>query len=151
VILYAKNKKAYHDYAIIESFTAGLSLLGTEVKSIRSSNIQLRGSYCYIKDNRIFLTDAHISRPSYLRVNQHFEESREIPLLVTKSELKKITEKVKEKGISLVITKIFQPEDSKKIKAELALVKGKKEYDKRETLKRKQADIDAKREMSQKY
>jgi SsrA-binding protein len=144
---YSKNKKAYHDYTILDTIIVGVSLLGTEVKSVRNSNIQLKGSYCIIKNSQIFLTSAHISRPSYLRTNQHFDESRDIPLLLTKKEIQTLKEKVKEKGKSLVLLSIFQPENSKKIKAELALVQGKRDFDKRETLKRRQADIDTKREM----
>ncbi len=143
---YSKNKKAYHDYEILETIEVGLSLNGLEVKSIRKSNIQLKGSYCSIKENKMFLEGAHISKPK-IHEREFFDENRNIPLLINKNQLKHFQEEIKNNGITLVLLSVYQRENTKKIKAELALVKGKREFDKRETLKRRQADIDTKREM----
>jgi len=145
--IYAKNKKALHDYIIVNSLESGLSLKGQEVKQIRQSNIQLKGSYVTIKNNQIFLIGAHISRPNGLNHNEYFDENRDISLLVNKKQFYEIKKFNNESGNSLVVLKIYEPNDSKKIKAELSMVKGKKEYDKRETLKRKQQEIDIKREL----
>ncbi len=141
---YSKNKKAYHDYEILETIEVGLSLKGAEVKSIRNSNMQLKGSYCTIKERRIFLQGAHISKPK-IHEREYFDENRDIPLLLTKKELNHLKKEVKEKGKTLVMLSVYQREGTKKIKGSLALVKGKREFDKRETLKRKQAEMDAKR------
>ena len=145
--IYSKNKKALFDYEIIETLEAGISLIGAEVKSVRASNINLSGSYVIIKDSQIKLVGAHISRPDHIG-NNFFDETRDRSLLITKSQLKKFHNKVKVKGFSIVALKVFQPESSQKIKVEIALVKGKAEYMKRETLKRKAQEMDAKRELS---
>ena len=144
--VYSKNKKAHFDYEIIESIEAGISLEGSEVKSVRASNVQLKGSYVIIKDGQIKLVSAHISRPDHIG-NNHFDETRDRSLLVSKVQLKKFHDKVKIKGFSIVALKIYQPNNSQKIKVEIALVKGKAEYNKRETLKRKQAEIDVNRQL----
>ena len=144
--IYSKNKKAYHDYEVLETLEAGISLLGAEVKSIRKSNVQLKGSYILIKDSKISLISSHISRPDHIG-NRKFDEYRERNLLIHKNQLEKLYKRVTEKGISLVPLKIYQPEDSKKIKVQIGLVKGKKDYDKRETLKRTQQEMDAKRDL----
>jgi len=143
---YAKNRKALFDYEIIETLEAGISLEGAEVKSVRASNINLSGSYVIIKDNQIKLISAHISRPDHIG-NNFFNEIRDRSLLVGKTQLKKLYDKVKIKGYTLTVLKIYQPEDSKKIKVELALVKGKAEYEKRETIKRREADRETKNQI----
>ena len=143
---YSRNKKAYFDYEIIEKLEAGISLSGAEVKSVRASNIQLKGSYVIIKDNEIKLVGAHISRPDHIG-NKFFDEMRDRVLLISKAQRKQFHDKVKMKGFTLVALNVYQREGTKKIKVEIALVRGKAEYDKRETLKRKQADLDTKRQM----
>ena len=144
--VYSKNKKAYHDYEIIEKLEAGLSLTGPEVKSVRKSNVQLKGSYVIIKDNQIKLVGAHISRPDHIG-NKPFDEMRDRSLLIHKAQFKKLHAKVQEKGLTLVALNIYQREDTPVIKIEIALVKGKANHDKRAALKEKQADIDTKRQM----
>lgn len=144
--LYSKNKKAYHDYEIIEKMEAGISLTGPEVKSIRASNVQLKGSYVVIKDGVIKLISSHISRPDHIG-NKSFDEMRDRSLLIKKAEIKKLHSKVKEKGFTLVALSIYQPKSSKKIKVEIALVRGKKDHDKRAVLKEKQLDIETKRDL----
>ena len=145
---YSKNKKAYHDYEIIESYEAGLKLSGAQVKSVRASTVNLLGSYASIEGNQIILKQCHISRPDHLGyMNKGFDETAHIALLLSKKEIKDIHKMVKEKGISLIVTEIYQRENTKKIKCKLNVAKGKRDYDKRESLKRKQANIDSAREM----
>jgi len=147
---YTKNRKAYHDYEMIESFEAGMSLTGAEVKSIRAGHINLQGSYAHIEGNKVILKQCHISKPDHIGYNgKSFAEERERPLLLKKSEIQKIHKMVQEKGLSLIITEVYQRENTSTIKCKLNVAKGKRDYDKRETLKRKQADIDTKRQMKE--
>jgi len=143
---FAKNKKAFHDFHIIETYEAGLVLTGPEVKSIRNSTVQLKGSYVSFKENQLKLIGCHISKPSNIG-NWFFEETRDRILLLSKKEKNKLFTASKEKSYSLVVLELYQPDNSNKIKAKLALVKGKKDYDKRNALKEKQLDMDSKREM----
>jgi SsrA-binding protein len=146
---YARNKKAYHDYEMIESYEAGMKLSGAQVKSIRASTVNLLGSYASVEDNnQIVLKQIHISRPDHLGyMGKSFNETEPVVLLLNKKEIKEIHKMVKEPGISLIVTEIYQRENTKTIKCKLNVAKGKRDYDKRESLKRKQADIDTKRQM----
>jgi len=142
---YSKNKKAYHDFTMLETFEAGISLTGPEVKSVRASTINLKGSYVSIQDDKIALKGFHISRPSHLGNKSH-DETRDKFLLLTKKEIKKIRKAVKETGVTLIVTEIYQREGTKKIKVKLNIAKGNKSYDKRAILKEKQLDRDTKRQ-----
>jgi SsrA-binding protein len=135
-----QNKKARHDYHIIEVIEAGMVLVGTEVKSLREGRANLKDSYARIRNGELYLVQAHISPYSHAHYDNHDPE-RVRKLLVHKRELKRLTGKTQEKGLTLVPLKIYFKEG--KAKVELALASGKKSYDKRETLKRK----DQKREM----
>jgi SsrA-binding protein len=147
--IYSKNKKAYHDYEMIDCIEAGISLQGTEVKSIRKSQVNLKGSYVTIdgKFNSVKLVNCHISRPDHISHNKKHDETRDKYLLLHKKEIQKFYNKVQEKGFTLIVTEIYQPENSKKIKAKLYLAKGKHTYDKKRALKEKQLDIETKRMM----
>lgn len=129
-----QNKKARHDYHIIEVIEAGMVLLGTEVKSLREGRANLKDSYARIRDGELYLVQAHISPYSHASLDNHDPE-RVRKLLVHKRELKRLTGKTQEKGLTLVPLKIYFKDGKAKI--ELALASGKKSYDKRETLKRK--------------
>jgi SsrA-binding protein len=129
-----QNKKARHDYHIIEVIEAGMVLLGTEVKSLREGRANLKDSYARIRDGELYLLQAHISPYSHASYDNHDPE-RVRKLLVHKRELKRLTGKTQEKGLTLVPLKIYFKDGKAKI--ELALASGKKSYDKRETLKRK--------------
>jgi SsrA-binding protein len=129
-----QNKKARHDYHILEVIEAGMVLRGTEVKSLREGRANLKDSYARIKDGELFLMQAHISPYSHAHYDNH-EPERVRKLLVHKQELKRLTGKTQEKGLTLVPLKIYFKEGRAKV--ELALASGKKSYDKRETLKRK--------------
>jgi SsrA-binding protein len=136
-----KNKKASHEYEFIEKLIAGVVLAGTEIKSIREGKATIGDSYCQFSSGELFIKGMHISEYWWGNINNH-EPLRERKLLLNRRELKKLERKVKETGLTIVPVKIFI-NDRGLAKVEIALAKGKKEYDKRETLKRK----DATREM----
>jgi SsrA-binding protein len=136
-----KNKKASHDYEFIEKFIAGIMLMGTEIKSVRQGKATLSDAYCFFRNSELFIRGMHISEYWWGNLNNH-DPLRERKLLLKTRELRKLERKVKETGLTIVVTKVFINERGL-AKAEIALSRGKKEYDKRETLKRK----DAAREM----
>lgn len=135
MILYAQNKKAKFEYEWLDTFEAGIILSGGEVKSIRANRISLRESYIKIKNGEVWLTQAHIPVPDYIIQYDRFEETRDRKLLMHKKEIMKLKSKLDEKGLTLIVTKIYQADNSKKIKVEVALARGKKLYDKKNTLK----------------
>lgn len=136
-----KNKKAQHDYEFIEKFIAGIILTGTEIKSIRLGKATVVDAYCFFSNRELFLRGMHIAEYWWGNLNNH-DPLRERKLLLTSRELRKIERKVKETGLTIVVTKVFI-NDRGLAKAEIAIARGKKEYDKRQTLRSK----DAAREM----
>ena len=136
-----KNKKAFHDYEFIEKFVAGIVLYGTEIKSIRLGKATLADSYCFFSNGELFIKGMHIAEYWWGNLNNH-DPLRERKLLLTSRELRKIERKIKESGLTIIVIKVFISNRGL-AKAEIAISRGKKEYDKRETLKRK----DASREM----
>ncbi|HNX65840.1 MAG TPA: SsrA-binding protein SmpB [Bacteroidales bacterium] len=130
-----KNKKASHDYEFIEKYVAGMRLTGTEIKSIRSGKANLTDSFCAFRGGELFITGMHISEYYWGNIFNH-DPLAERKLLLTKKELRKLERKVKETGLTIIVIKVFI-NDRGLAKAEIALAKGKKEYDKRETLKLK--------------
>jgi SsrA-binding protein len=136
-----RNKKASHDYEFIEKFIAGIKLSGTEIKSIRLGKATIADSYCFFNEGELFIKGMHIAEYWWGNLNNH-DPLRERKLLLTRRELKKIERKVKETGLTIIVIKVFI-NDRGLAKAEIAISKGKKEYDKRETLRQK----DATREM----
>jgi len=132
--LICQNKKAWHDYFIEDRYEAGISLLGSEVKSLRLGKVSLGDSYAKIKDGEIYLVDAHISPYPYANRFNH-DPLRPRKLLLHKREIQRLTGKVQEKGFTLIPLRLYFSDG--KVKVELGLAKGKKQYDKRETLKRK--------------
>jgi SsrA-binding protein len=136
-----KNKKASHDYEFLEKFIAGIILSGTEIKSLRLGKATLSDSYCFFNNGELFIKGMHIAEYWWGNLNNH-DPLRERKLLLTSHELRKIERKIKESGLTIIVIKVFI-NDRGLAKAEIAISKGKKEYDKRETLKRK----DASREM----
>jgi SsrA-binding protein len=136
-----KNKKASHDYEFIEKFVAGIVLSGTEIKSIRLGKATLADSYCFFNNGELFIKGMHIAEYWWGNLNNH-DPLRERKLLLTARELRKIERKIKESGLTIIVIKVFISGRGL-AKAEIAISRGKKEYDKRETLKRK----DASREM----
>ena len=136
----AQNRKAYHDYFIEDKFEAGIELAGTEVKSIRQGSLNLKDSFCAVKDGEMFLYGAHIS--PYEKGNIFNKDPRRTrKLLLHKREIQKLQAKVQQDGYALIPLAVYFR--GPRVKVELALAKGKKLYDKREAA----AKRDAKREM----
>lgn len=138
MIKIAENKKAYHDYFVLEKYEAGIALWGTEMKSIRKHRVNLKDSYIIIKDREAFLEGAHISIFEEGNINNH-EPLRRRKLLLHKKEIMKLYGRMKEEGLAIVPLVLYI-NDKSKVKVEIALVKGKKLYDKRETLAKKEAE-----------
>ncbi len=137
------NKKAYHDYFILQTWEAGICLVGTEVKSLRAKKANISDAYATVKNGEVFLINAHINE--YEQGNRfNHDPRRDRKLLLNRSEIRKISSKVKEKGFTLVPLKIYFKNG--KAKVEIALAKGKHTYDKRESI----ADRDFMREQSRK-
>ncbi len=136
-----KNKKAFFDYELIEKYTAGIRLTGTEIKSLRLGKANLVDSFCFFVDHELYIKGLNISEYAFGTHGNH-EPNRERKLLLTKKELKKLERKSTEKGLTIVATRVFITEAGW-AKVDIALAKGKKEYDKREEIKRK----DLKRDM----
>jgi SsrA-binding protein len=130
-----QNKKAYHDYFIEESVEAGIMLVGTEVKSLRLGQANLKDSYATVRGSELFLVNTHISPYKQADKFSQPEPDRTRKLLLHKEEINKLIGKTKQKGYTLIPTKIYFKNG--KAKVEIALAKGKKLYDKRETIKKK--------------
>ncbi len=136
------NRKAFHDYNLFDKFTAGIVLTGTEIKSIRKNAINLKDSFCKIEDNEIFLYNCHISL--YEQGNRYnHKEERVRKLLLTKKEILKMHSKIKKDGYTIVPLEVFIIKGFAKV--EIALAKGKKLYDKRETIAKKDQQRDMER------
>ncbi len=143
----ATNRKALHDYFILETYEAGIVLKGTEVKSLRESKVNLKDSFARLKDGELFLLNMHIS--AYEQGNRYnVDPERTRKLLLHKREIYRLTGKINEKGLTLVPLKIYFKKGKTKI--ELALVKGKKLYDKRRVLKEKEAQREIARQLRKK-
>ncbi|HEX6099118.1 MAG TPA: SsrA-binding protein SmpB [Thermoanaerobaculia bacterium] len=135
--LIASNKKALHDYFIVQKFEAGLMLTGTEVKSLRDGKAQLKDAYVIFKDDEAFLFGAHISPYTHGNLQNH-EPERTRKLLLHRREIDKLRVQTTEKGLSVVPLRLYFK--GSRVKAEIAIVRGKKQYDKRETEKKREAD-----------
>jgi SsrA-binding protein len=128
------NRKAYHDYEILETFEAGISLVGTEVKAIRAGQVNLRDNYAQIEKGEIWVYGLHISPYSHGNLMNH-NPLRPRKLLLHKREISRLIGKTQEKGLTLVITKMYWQHNW--LKVELGLARGKKLYDKRHALQEK--------------
>jgi SsrA-binding protein len=136
-----RNKKASHDFEFLEKFVAGIQLSGTEIKSIRLGKASLTDSFCYFNNGELFVKNMHVAEYYWGNLNNH-EPKRDRKLLLNKKELEKLFRRSQEKGLAIVAFHLFL-NDKGLAKLEIALAKGKKEFDKREDLKQKEA----KREM----
>jgi len=130
-----KNRKASYEYQFIDTFVAGIMLVGTEIKSIRNNKANISDAHCVFNGNELFVKNLHIAEYNNGGQNNH-EPKRERKLLLNKQELKKMLGKVKEKGNSIIPIRLFINEKGK-AKLEIALAKGKKVYDKRKSIKEK--------------
>jgi SsrA-binding protein len=133
----AENRKAFHDFHLMETFEAGLVLLGTEVKAIREGRVNLRDSFARVEDGEVFLYNVHISPYSHRGYADH-EPLRRRKLLLHRDEIRKLVGKTVEKGMTLVPVRLYFKDG--RVKVAVSLAKGKKDYDKRETIKRREAD-----------
>lgn len=138
----ARNKKAFHDFEILERLEAGIELKGSEVKSIRLGRVNLKDSYVRVIKNELFIVGMHITHMA--TVNPHFrpDEKRDRKLLVHKKELLRLNAKVMRDGLTMVALSLYL-NNKNRVKIQIALARGKTLHDKRETLKRKDADREA--------
>jgi len=130
-----RNKRASFEFEFIETFVAGIQLFGTEIKSIRAGKASLVDSFCYFSRNELYVKEMHISEYKFGSYYNH-EEKRERKLLLNRKELNKLDRKTKESGLTIVPLKLFI-NDRGFAKMEIALCRGKKHYDKRESLKQR--------------
>lgn len=137
----ATNRNAKYEFAFLEQFTAGLQLRGTEIKSIRDKDVSIAEGYCVFKGDELFVLNMHIAIYEQASYNNH-EPRRERKLLLNRQELKKLSGKLKDKGLTIIPTRLFIS-DNGHAKLNIALAKGKKIHDKRDTIK----DRDVKREI----
>lgn len=141
----ADNRKARHDYDIEETFEAGIVLTGSEIKSVRASRVNLRGSFARVYNDEVYLYDAHIS--PYEQSGTHFnhEPTRPRKLLLHRREIKRIDGLIRQKGLTLVPLKIYFK--GRRAKVELGIARGKKSYDKREDIAKRETQRDIERVM----
>lgn len=138
------NRKARYDYEILDKYEAGIVLTGTEIKSIRKGNANLKDSYAVIKNGEVFLINMYISEYKEGNIFNH-EETRTRKLLLNKNEINKINDKINIKGLTLVPVKLYF--DRGKAKIELAVARGKHTYDKKETIKQRDIEREMKKNM----
>jgi SsrA-binding protein len=143
-IIAIKNKKATFEYFLLEQFTAGIQLTGTEIKSIRAGKVNFVDSFCSFENEELYVKNMHIAEYSHGTHYNH-EPKRDRKLLLTKRELRKLMNKVKEKGFTIIPVQIFINDDGL-AKLDIALARGKHTYDKRESLKQKDTKREIERE-----
>jgi len=139
----AENKKAYFNYQILEKLEAGISLIGQEVKSIKSRRINLAGSYVILKNSEVYLVGANVPPYQPKNIPPDYNPERSRKLLLKKSEIKYLIGKVKQKGLTLVPLRVYTKRG--KIKLEFGIAKGKKKVDKRELIKKREAEREIRR------
>ncbi len=138
------NRKARYEYTVLQTYEAGIALLGTEVKSLRQGKANLVDSYATLKDGEVWLVGAHINTYEQGNINNH-EPTRTRKLLLNRNEIRKLIGKIKEKGLTLVPLRLYFKNG--KVKVELALAKGKKVYDKRESIAKRDMQRDMERKV----
>ena len=141
---YAENRKARFDYEILEKYEAGIELLGVEVKSVRGGRMSLEGAFVIVRGGEVYLINANIPPYQVKNTSKDYDTLRNRKLLLTKKEISELTGNEKNKSLTIVPISVYNK--NRKIKAEIALVKGKKKYDKRETIKRRETDREIRRE-----
>jgi len=139
----ANNRKAYYEYHIIEEYEAGIVLLGSEVKSIRQANVTLNDSFIYIKSGEVWIKNLKVSRYKQAHFMEKHDENRDKKLLLTKKQIQKIEKSLQDKGVTCIPLSIFTKNN--RIKVKIGIAKGKKLYDKRESIKKKDIERDMKR------
>jgi SsrA-binding protein len=142
----AENRKAFHDFHIVETYEAGLALVGTEVKAIREGNVNLRDSFARVESGEVWLYNVHINPYSHRGYADH-EPTRRRKLLLRKAEIRKLIGGTVEKGMTLVPTRLYFRNGY--VKVSIGLAKGKKIYDKRETVRRRDAERETRAAMKE--
>lgn len=144
----SQNKKAFHDFFILDTYEAGIELQGTEIKSVRKGSVNLKDSFIRIKNNEAFIENMHIA--PYEQGNRfNHEPLRTRKLLLHKKEIRKLQKEIKENGLTIVPTKLYF--NTSKLKVEIALARGKKLFDKRQDLKAKDAKRDIEKALKNAY
>jgi SsrA-binding protein len=141
---YAENRKIYFNYEILEKYEAGIELLGVEVKSVRSGKMSLEGAFIVVRGGEIFLINANIPPYQPNNVPQDYDPLRNKKLLLTKKEITTLAGSEKNKSLTIVPISVYNK--NRKIKVEIAVVRGKKKHDKRETIKKRETDREIRRE-----
>src|SRR3989344_5068104 len=144
--IFSENKKGYFDYNILETFEAGVVLFGQEVKSIKTGHINLSGSYVAINNGEVYLTGVKVPPYQPNNAGADYNESRQRKLLLNKKEINYLLGKSAQKGFSLIPLKIYEKHG--RIKLEFGLAKGKKKYDKKEKIKKRDIEREVNRELS---
>ncbi len=142
---YAENKKIYFNYEILEKYEAGIELLGVEVKSVRNGRMSLEGAFIIVRGGEVFLINANVESYQVNNMPKDYDSLRNKKLLLTKKEIGKLTDSEKNKSLTIVPVSVYNK--GRKIKVEIALVKGKRKLDKRETIKRREIDREIRREI----
>ncbi len=140
--LLADNRKAHHDYHILHTYEAGIVLLGTEVKSIREGHVNLRDSFARVEGSEVFIYNIHVSPYSHRGYADH-EPTRRRKLLLHKGEIRRLIGKTVERGMTLVPVRMYLKNG--RVKVVVGVAKGKKTYDKRETIRRREAERETRR------
>ncbi len=142
--IYAKNRKAYHDYNILDTFEAGIVLNGDEVKSIKNNQVNLKGSFVNIEEAEAFLNNMHVSNYKFSS-RKNVDPVRKRKLLLRKREINKIFIEISQQGTTAIPLELFAKQGL--IKAKIGICKGKKLHDKRETLKKRSTELEIKRQL----
>ncbi len=140
-----KNKRAYFDYEFLEKFEAGMVLLGHEVKSIKSNKMSLAGAYVVSRGNEVYLINANIAPYQPKNTSKDYEPTRPRKLLLRKAEIQYLIGKSKERGLTLIPSRVYTKKG--KIKLEFAIARGRKKFDKKELIKKRETEKDIKREL----
>ncbi len=141
---YAENRKAFFNYEILEKYEAGIEFFGVEVKSVRSGRISLEGAFVIVRGGEAFLINANIPPFQPNNAPQDYDPLRNRKILLTKKEIQILADKGKNKSLTIVPISVYNK--NRKIKLEIAVVKGKKKYDKRENIKKRETDREIRRE-----
>jgi len=144
----ARNKKASYNYFLLDTYEAGIVLHGTEIKSIRANKVNIGDAYCIIRNEEMFIVNMHIAKYDHGNIFNH-DETRSRKLLLHKKQIVKINNKVMQEDLTVVPTKVFMEKGLCKI--EIALAKGKKNYDKRQSIKEKDAKRNMQRNLKERY
>jgi SsrA-binding protein len=137
------NRKAYYEYFVLEDFDAGVMLLGAEVKSVREGNVSIVDCFAYITNGEVWLKNMKVARYKQTHVAEKHDESRDKKLLLNRKEINRIEKLLQDKGTTMVPLEIFTAHN--RVKVKIGVVKGKKLYDKRETIKKRDMDREIRR------